>query len=72
MLVGCTAAAAATATAVCFAAIIVVFVGAVLMHDLKRQPWLNWMLPIGLVLGLLVVVGIATELPKLKVSLWEG
>lgn len=52
----------------CFAGVVVAFVGVVIMHDLRQQPWVNWLLPMVLLLGLLVVVGTVLEAFKYKVK----
>lgn len=53
----------------CLAAgIVVAFVGIVIMHDLRQQPWINWLLPAVLLLGLLLAAGTVLEVLKYKVS----
>jgi hypothetical protein len=58
--------------AACFSAmaagLAVVFLGVVLMHDLKRRPWLDWLLPTVLLLGLLLLACIVGEVLKMRVS----
>jgi hypothetical protein len=44
------------------------FAGAIMMHELLRQPLLNWILPLALLLGLLQLGGIALEVMKAKVG----
>eukprot|EP00878_Enallax_costatus_P007997 GHUV01008364.1.p1 GENE.GHUV01008364.1~~GHUV01008364.1.p1 ORF type:complete len:267 (+),score=60.38 GHUV01008364.1:1175-1975(+) len=48
--------------------IVVVFVGVVMMHDLELQPWVNWLLPTVLLLGLLLLAGMVLEVMKLKLQ----
>ncbi len=46
----------------------VVFMGAVMIHDMLAQPLINWLLPICLFLGVALVAGVAAELYKAKVG----
>jgi hypothetical protein len=43
------------------------FAGAIMMHELLRQPLLNWIVPLALILGLLLLGGVALEVMKAKV-----
>lgn len=43
------------------------FVGAVLMHDLKSMPWPAWLVPMCLLLGINVLLGLGLEVAKLRV-----
>jgi hypothetical protein len=57
----------AAAAAAAAAGVVVMFAGAIMMHELLRQPLLNWILPLALILGLLLLGGIALEVLKAKV-----
>jgi hypothetical protein len=49
------------------AGVVVMFAGAIMMHELLLQPLLNWIVPLALLLGLLLLAGVALEVLKAKV-----
>jgi H+/Cl- antiporter ClcA len=55
---------AAAATA---AGVVAMFLGAVMMHDMAAAPYVNWLLPLCLFLGLAVIAAVVGEVLKLKV-----
>eukprot|EP00775_Hariotina_reticulata_P007285 gene7285-7498_t len=48
--------------------LVVVFLGVVLMHDLKSRPWVDWLLPVVLLLGLLLLAGVVGEVLKTRLE----
>jgi hypothetical protein len=46
------------------------FLGAVMMHDMAGAPYVNWLLPLCLFLGLAVTAAVLGEIYKLKVRLY--
>jgi hypothetical protein len=54
------------------AGVVVMFAGAVLMHELLLQPLAAWLVPLVVLLGLLLLAGIVLELRKAKVWRFRG
>jgi hypothetical protein len=48
------------------------FIGVVLAHDLKRMSWPGWLVPMCLLLGSIVLVGLVLEAARIRVSCLLG